>query len=143
LIADARHTLSDVFVSMAVLASLLLSRSQVPRADSLVALGVLGFVGWAAWQVVRQAVGVLADSARLDPSAVAAVCLPISGVRGVREVRSRGMEGAVQVDLKLDVDPAQTVAAAHQTADAVEEAIIRAFPVVHEVVVHVEPASRG
>jgi cation diffusion facilitator family transporter len=141
LLADAQHTLSDVFVSIAVVVSLILSRLEVPRADGVVALLVLGFVARAGWRVIRRAVDPLADAVRLDPARVRAVCLEVPQVRDARAVRSRGMEGAVRVDLKVDVEPTRTVAEGHQVANAVEAAIQAAFPEVTEVVVHVEPAS--
>jgi divalent metal cation (Fe/Co/Zn/Cd) transporter len=66
----------------------------------------------------------------------------VDGVRSCRDVRSRGMEGTVYVDLKIDVDPLLTTAKAHELADAVEERLQAAFPEVVDVVVHVEPLSR-
>ena len=51
------------------------------------------------------------------------------------------MDDAVRVDLKIDVDPLQTVAAGHQVANDVEAAIHASFPTVSEVVVHVEPST--
>ena len=141
LLADAQHTLSDVFVSAAVVVSLVLSKLKVPHADGLVALGVLGFVARAAWQVIRRAVEPLSDSACLDPAQVRALCLTIPGVRDAGAVRSRGMQDAVRVDLKIDVEGSQTVAEGHQIANGVEQVIQAAFPNVAEVVVHVEPAK--
>ncbi|MBS1149849.1 MAG: cation efflux family protein [Myxococcaceae bacterium] len=140
LLADAQHTLSDVFVSIAVIGSLILSRLHVPRADGVVALAVLVFVAYAAWGVIRRAVEPLSDAARLDPIQVRELCLAIDGVRDAREVRSRGMDDAVRVDLKIDVEPGETVAKAHLVANQVEAAIQQAFTQVAEVVVHIEPA---
>lgn len=141
LLADAQHTMSDVLVSAAVVVSLLLSKFSVPRADGVVAVVVLGFVGRAAWQVIVRAVEPLSDTARLDPEQVKRLCLAVPGVREVRAVRSRGMDDAVRVDLKIDVDAEQTVAAGHQIANALEAEIYAAFPHVRDVLVHVEPAS--
>ena len=139
LTADAQHTLSDVGVSLAVLASLALARLNVAWLDGAVSLLVLGFVGWAAWRVIMQAVAPLADAARLDPATVRACCLAVEGVRDVRAVRSRGMEDAVRVDLTIAVDPAWSVEAGHTVATAVEAALARAFPQVLDAVVHIEP----
>jgi cation diffusion facilitator family transporter len=139
LLADAQHTLSDVFVSLTVIVSLGLSWAGVGRADGVVALVVLGFVSWTGWSIIKQAAGILADMVRIDPAAVRAVCEGIPDVIRVRDVRSRGMEGSVYVDLKLDVDPQLTIERAHAASDAVELAISRAFPEVVDVVVHVEP----
>jgi cation diffusion facilitator family transporter len=140
LLADANHTLSDVFVTLAVLVSLVLVRLGFPRADGVVALLVLGFVAWVAYGIVRQAVGILSDTARLDPAQVAQLTTAVPGVRTCRNVRSRGMEESVYVDLKIEVDPQLTTAQAHEVADQVEERIQAEFPQVVDVVVHVEPA---
>jgi cation diffusion facilitator family transporter len=139
LLADAKHTLSDVFVSLAVLLSMGLVWLGYPKADGLVALGVMVFVAWVAWGIARQAVGILSDTARLAPEKVEALTREVEGVRACRDVRSRGMEGMVYVDLKIEVDPRLTTAEAHTLADAVEARLQAAFPEVVDVVVHVEP----
>lgn len=142
LLADARHTLSDVGVTLAVLASLGLVKLGYPQADGWVTLGVMVFVARVAWDIVKQAVGILSDTARLEPQKVRALTLEVPGVRSCRDVRSRGMEGTVYVDLKIEVDPEMTTAHAHDLADAVEARLQAAFPEVVDVVVHVEPASK-
>lgn len=141
LMADAKHTLSDVFVTLAVLLSVTLVYFDLPKADGVVALLVLGFVAWVAWGIVKQSVGILSDTARLDPAQVIAAASDIPGVRRVWDVRSRGMEESVWVDLKIDVDPQMTTAQAHDLADSVEQRIHQQFPQVVDVVVHVEPAD--
>ena len=140
LLADAQHTLSDVFVSLAVLGSLLLVRLGFPRADGLVAGVVMFFVARVAYQIIRQAVGILSDSARLDPDQVAQLTTGVDGVRHCKDVRSRGMEESVYVDLKIEVDPTLPTARAHELAHEVERRLTSAFPQVVDVVVHVEPA---
>jgi cation diffusion facilitator family transporter len=139
LVADASHTLSDVYVTLSVIASLVLSWLGVGRADGVVALGVLVFVAWTGWGIIKQAAGILADMRQIDPQRVRDACAGVAEVRAVRQVRSRGLEGSVYVDLTIDVDPQLTVEKAHLAADEVEQLITRAFPEVVEVLVHVEP----
>ncbi|HZH74669.1 MAG TPA: cation diffusion facilitator family transporter [Archangium sp.] len=141
LLADARHTLSDVAVSLAVLASLGLVWLGYPKADGLVTLVVMVVVARVGWGIVKQAVGILSDTARLDPLKVEALIRSVPGVLSCRDVRSRGMEGTVYVDLKIEVDPQLTTARAHELADAVEQRIQAQYPEVVDVVVHVEPAD--
>lgn len=141
LLADANHTLSDVFVTMAVLFSLGLVWLGYPRADGLVALVVMLFVAYVAYGIVRQAVGILSDTARLDAAKVGQLTLGVPGVLSCHNVRSRGMEDSVYVDLKIEVDPQLTAARAHEVADQVEQQIHATFPQVVDVVVHVEPAQ--
>lgn len=140
LLADATHTLSDVFVTSAVLLSVVLVYFKVPKADGAVALLVLVFVAYVAWGIVRQAVGILSDTARLDPARAEALASEIPGVRRCWDVRSRGMEESVWVDLKIEVDPQMTTQTAHELADAVEQKLMAAYPQVVDVVVHVEPS---
>lgn len=139
--ADAQHTFSDVGVTLAVLASLGLVALGFAKADGLVTLGVMGMVAWVAWGIVKQAVGILSDTVRLNPERVAALTLQVPGVLSCRDVRSRGMEGAVYMDLKIEVDPLLTTARAHELADAVEARLQSEYPEVVDVVVHVEPAA--
>lgn len=141
LLADAKHTLSDVFVTLSVLASVFLVWAGFPQADGVVALVVLGVVAWVAYGIVRHAIGVLADSVRLSPAAVRAVATSVPGVRSCRNVRSRGLETAVYVDLAIEVDPRCTTSEAHALAHQVEGQLRAAFPHVVDVVVHVEPAE--
>ncbi|MGV3620145.1 MAG: cation diffusion facilitator family transporter [Archangium sp.] len=140
LTADASHTMSDVWVTLAVLASLALSKFGWGRADGFVALGVLVLVAHTGWQIIRQAVGILADSVRVDPDRVREVLATIPGVIGSRAIRSRGLEGHVAMDLVIFVEPALELLRAHHIADDVEQRLTSAFPEVQEVLVHVEPA---
>ncbi|MFT3707621.1 MAG: cation diffusion facilitator family transporter [Archangium sp.] len=141
--ADAAHTLSDVFVTLAVIASLLLTWFGLKRADGLVALAVLVFVAWTGWQILKQSIGILADSARLDPKKVRESLQGLPTIERVRAVRSRGLEGAVYVDLIVEVSPDLSVRTAHEATDGVEARIKDAFPEVIDVVVHVEPTRKA
>jgi cation diffusion facilitator family transporter len=141
LLADARHTLSDVGVTLAVMASLGMVWLGYPKADGLITLVVMGVVARVAWGIVKQAVGILSDTARLDPVKVEKLTREVPGVLSCRDVRSRGMEGTVYVDLKIEVDPQLTTARAHELADEVEARLQAEYPEVVDVVVHVEPAS--
>jgi len=140
LLADARHTLSDVFVTLSVLASLWAVKLGYPKADGLVALFILAVVTYVAYAIIRQAIGALSDTARLDPRKVSELVASIPGVWSCRDVRSRGMEATVYVDLKIDVDPAMSTDSAHALSTQVEQKIAAAYPDVVDVVVHVEPA---
>jgi len=140
LLADAAHTLSDVFVTSAVIISLLLTWAGIPRVDGGVALAVLVFVAWTGWGIVRQSVGILADSSRIDPVKVREALGDVAEVRSLGAIRSRGLEGAVYVDLVVLVDPQLSVVRAHEVADQVETRIKSTWPEVIDVVVHVEPA---
>lgn len=139
LLADAGHTMSDVFVSIAVIASLVLTWLGIGRVDGVVTLLVLLFVAHTGYGIIRQSVGILADSARVDPARIRALLKALPEVLGVHTIRSRGLEGSVYVDLVIHVDPTLDLKSAHRIAHDVEERLVKAFPEVVDVVVHVEP----
>lgn len=141
LIADAGHTASDSLVTVAVIVAMVLTRFGVKGADGIVALVVLVFVAAAGWAIVKQAAGILSDAVQVDPAAVTHSCANVPEVRGVHGIRSRGMAGAVYVDLKIEVDRAISLERAHDIASQVEAAIIADNSDVVDVVVHVEPAT--
>lgn len=141
LLADASHTFSDVLVTVAVLGSLVLIKLGFPRADGLTALLVMVMVAVVAYQIIRQAVGILSDSARLQPLQVAEVASNVEGVQRCTSVRSRGMESAVYVDLKIEVEPHLPISVAHSLSHEVEARLMEAFPEIVDVVVHVEPGE--
>jgi cation diffusion facilitator family transporter len=138
LIADASHTGSDMLVSIGVMIGLVLTR-WYPRADAIVALGVVGAIVYTAWKVIQQAQATLSDVARLDPEAVVSVCRDVAGVLGCHDVRTRGTEAHVYVDLHIQVGADLSVAEGHAIAEAVERAVADAFEQVADVIAHLEP----
>jgi cation diffusion facilitator family transporter len=141
LLADAQHTLSDVFVTIAVLVGMLGARAGFPKADAAAALTVLVLIGYVSYGILRSAIAALADEAVLPADQVSDAILSLEGVRAVRRVRSRGAAPDVRVDLIIEVDPKLSVTAAHALADRVEETMIARWPDITDVLVHVEPAS--
>ena len=62
------------------------------------------------------------------------------GVMGVELLRTRMFGNRVYVDLEIAADPALTLAAAHEIAETVHDAIEQAYPDVKHIMVHVNPA---
>lgn len=139
IMADAAHTLSDVFVSAGVIAGLVLVSLGFPQADPLMALVVTAAILVSAWGVFRTAFRTLSDTAQIPEADVRAVAAAVPGIRGVHRVRTRGTEAEVYCDLHILVDPAMAVRDAHALGDEVERAVRERFPAVREVLVHVEP----
>jgi cation diffusion facilitator family transporter len=139
LTADAHHTASDAASALVVLASLAGTAAGIPHADSVAAVIVCGFIGRAAWLVLKDALVTLSDAARLDPAEVVRVACTVPGVVSAHKVRSRGTLAWVHVDLHIQLDPETTLADAHERTHAVAEALRQAFPELRDVVIHTEP----
>ena len=143
LLADSRHTASDLFSSLSVLIGLAAVTAGYPLLDPIAGVVIAGFIGRTGLLVLQEATQSLADRARLDADAIREVALTVAGVRCCDEIRTRGLSRHVFMDLCIHVDPAMTIVRAHTVAHDVEDKLMQAFPGVAEVVVHVEPEDHG
>lgn len=141
--SDAKHTSSDVLVTLGVLVSVALVRLGYPEIDVVAALAVAGFIAWAGVAVLRKNLAYLADSATLDPERIVAVARTVPGVANAHKVRTRGMPGSIYVDLHIQVARHLTVVDAHRVTHWVIDAIKGGFSGVRDVLVHTEPAGKN
>jgi cation diffusion facilitator family transporter len=141
LLADAKHTLSDLLVSFSVVTSLILVALGVTQADLIISLLIAGLIAWGAWTIVRDASLTLTDTVAEKPQHIEQAALSVSGVRGVHAVRSRGGDGRIWVDLHIQVDPEMKVDEAHDIASAVAARVGAESDRPADVTVHVEPAT--
>lgn len=139
LIADARHTKSDIFVSLSVILGLILFRAGYTRADAIVAVIIALLIAKMGYEIIREASSVLVDTVCIDTGSIEKALMDVEGVKGCHDIRTRGTINSIFLDLHVCVRPDITLEEAHEIADRVEEAIKASFPDVADVVVHVEP----
>ncbi|MFQ5530444.1 MAG: cation diffusion facilitator family transporter [Gemmatimonadota bacterium] len=139
LAADAHHTATDVWITLAVLGGLGLVALGWEDADAWLAIAVAGLIGYSGFQVLRSTVPVLVDRRAIDAERIVRFVAELEGVRGVRDVRSRGRLGThAHAELTILVAGNLTVVEAHAIADDVEQRLISDAGFA-TVVVHVEP----
>lgn len=136
--ADARHTLSDVYASLMVIAGLVTARFGQHWVDVAAAVVITGMIAYAAFQILRENGLLLADTALIDPAAIREAATDVKGVLSVHKVRSRGREGEGQADLHIQVPPDMPLAEAHAIGHQVADRLRERFEL-REVLVHVEP----
>lgn len=141
LIADARHTGSDVLVSLSVIAGLIVTGLGYPQADLIIALIVAAVIAWGAWSIIRDAALTLSDVAAAPASDIERAARTVVGVKGVHNVRTRDGEGVIWVDLHIQVDPDLRVDRAHDIASAVAARVEQELNAPADVTVHIEPAD--
>lgn len=143
LLADSVHTWSDVLASLLVLASFAALRAGAGWTDAVAAVLIIVLIVRAGFHILRGTLSTLSDERRIPPDAVERVALEEPGVLEAHNVRSRGPDDDIHLDLHILVDPAMSLAAAHALGHRVEERLRRAWPGLTDVVVHVEPALAG
>jgi cation diffusion facilitator family transporter len=137
--ADARHTQSDVWTTLAVLAALAGVWLGYPVLDPLAGLVVSVFIGHACWQIAREASGVLADQVVIAEDEIRSVVESVPGVIGSEKIRTRGTADTVFVDLHLWVDRRTPLGEAHALSHVVKDRLMQRFPEIVDVVIHIEP----
>jgi cation diffusion facilitator family transporter len=139
LLADARHTQSDVFASLGVLVSLAAAVFRFHTVDLVVAVLIAGFIAYSGYLVVSGAFTVLADSQVIDPDRVVRIATQVDGVTHAHRVRSRGLPDDIHIDLHVHVPPDMSVAQAHELGHQASTRIREEIEGVTDVVIHVEP----
>jgi cation diffusion facilitator family transporter len=137
--ADAKHTRSDVLTSGAVLGALLGVWWGYPLLDPLAALVVAVFIGRAGWGIAQEASRILADEIVIAEADVRAAVATVPAVLGCHQIRTRGSADHVFMDLHVWLDGQTPLNAAHATSHIVKDRLMRRFPHVADVVIHIEP----
>jgi cation diffusion facilitator family transporter len=139
LLADAAHTSSDVFATLLVLASFGATYFHIPRADLAATICIVLLILRAGFGIVKGTISTLSDERRIPPDEAEAVALAAPGVLEVHNVRSRGPDDDIHVDLHILVDPDLPIAAAHEIGHVVERRLRERWAGLTDVVIHVEP----
>jgi cation diffusion facilitator family transporter len=140
LLSDAAHSQSDVYASVLVVLSFVAQRLGLAWAD-LAACGVIVLLIFKAGiEILRGTLSTLSDERRIAPAEVERVAAQEPGVLEAHNVRSRGPQDDIHVDLHVLVGPETPLSDAHAIGHRVEQRLQRHFPGVTDVVVHVEPA---
>jgi len=144
LVANAWDHRSDALCSLAVLFGLLAIRLGGDRflwADEAAALIVVAAIVWTGLNLFRNSASELMD-VQADEQLVAAVRTAAEGVAGVAGVetlwlRKSGLE--YFADIHIEVTPEMTVAAGHHIGHMVKDRLLDQFPMLRDVLVHLEP----
>ena len=147
LLADAKHTMSDVWITIAVLAGLigiwqgnLWKLPQLQILDMILAFPVALLVFRSGWEVLQENLPWLVDKMAIAPETIKSIVMSVPGVINCHNIASRGVIGRqVFIEMHLIVD-AKDVETAHKITEAVEAALSQKFAPVR-ILIHVEPPN--
>jgi ferrous-iron efflux pump FieF len=141
--ADRGHYASDLASNLGVIAALILSSWMGwTLADPVIALAVVGVMVWTAWQVGRTSLDQLMDHElpKEERARIVRIAQAHTAVKNIHDLKTRMAGRVTFIQLHLALDPGITLAAAHQVSDAVERAILNAYPDA-DVIIHQDPAG--
>ena len=144
--ADAWHHRSDAITSLTAFIGIsiaLIMGKGWESADDWAALFASGIILFNAYVIFRPALGEIMDEHLYDDfiTEINTVAKTVEGVVATEKcfVRKHGMQ--FNIDLHLVVSGEITVKEGHSIAHATKEALIKKFPEILDVLIHVEPAT--
>lgn len=143
LISDARHTLSDVWVTCGVLASIILIKYGGaplwvdPAISAVIALLILR----AAWEIFRSASDELTDHVAVDPEIITTVVMEDPEVLGVHKVRSRRSGPLIYADFHVQCKPDMRLMEVHALEHRAEARLRERLALDISCVIHAEPVK--
>ncbi|MDU4962566.1 MAG: cation diffusion facilitator family transporter [Sporomusaceae bacterium] len=140
LIADSLHTRSDIYVTLGVLLTLVgIKLGAPPLIDPLASIIVAGFIAHAAVDIIKSTSAVLVDQAAIDLPLIESITMSFPQVRDVHDIRSRGSESALFIDMHILIDPEMSIAAAHDLVHQIEEKLKEEINPSLQALIHAEP----
>jgi cation diffusion facilitator family transporter len=139
LLADARHTQSDVLTSVAVMAALAGSAAGYPILDPIAALVIVGFIGYAGFEIARDTAKILSDQTVISEEDIRHVVQSVPTVLGCHHIRSRGSADHVFLDLHIWLDGATPLIEAHSVSHRVKDLLMQRYPQIADAIIHIEP----
>jgi len=141
LIADARHTMSDVWVTISVILGLIgIWTLGFQWLDVVLAFPVALMVFTSGWSVIRENLPWLVDEMAIAPEAICTIAMQVHGVLNCHDIASRGVVGRqIFIEMHLITD-AKDVETAHRITEEVEDRLEERFGPAR-IMIHVEPPS--
>ena len=141
LICDSMHTKSDIFVSSAVIVTLVSTKLGLPMLDTIVAFVIGVLIAKTGFQILKKSSDVLCDGEAVEKAKIARVVSGVSGVKAIHKIRTRGREDDVHVDLHITVNTSMHVDAAHELSHRISDTLKEKIPGITDVIVHIEPSK--
>ncbi len=140
LIADAHHTMSDVWVTISVIAGLIGVWLGYQWLDLVLAFPVALMVFFSGWTVIKENLPWLVDEMAIAPETIYDIALKVPGVINCHDIASRGVIGRqIFIEMHLIVE-AKDVETAHRITEEVESRLEEKFSPAR-VLIHVEPPA--
>ncbi|MBU1998749.1 MAG: cation diffusion facilitator family transporter [Candidatus Omnitrophota bacterium] len=140
LISDSMHTRADIFTSFSVIVALIAVKMGYPIMDPVATIVISLFIAKSSFNIIKESGRVLCDTAAIvDTKKITDIVLNTQGVKTCHNIRTRGREDDIYIDLHIQVHSRMHIDQAHKISCKIEEEIKKNVHGVTDVVVHVEP----
>jgi len=141
LAADAQHTKSDILISISVVCALIAVKSGFPVIDPIVSIFIALFIAYSGLEILRHSSDVLCDRAVIPAEDIRRVVLGIEGVKGCHNIRTRGRQDDINIDLHITVNTDMPTGEAHNLSHKIQDVIRKRIEGVTDISIHIEPIN--
>ena len=139
LVADSIHTKTHLFTTPTVILGMIAIRLGFPIFDPIMTALVILMLARLAWEIVGETVVVLCDRAFIDETKINEIAQTVEGVSSSHQVRTRGDEHHVFLDMHITLNSKFSLEEAHGISHILKDKIMKEIPQIKDVVIHAEP----
>lgn len=140
LIADSKHTLSDIYITIGVVISMIALKMGLPiYLDSIISVVISILIFSSGLKIFLTSTSVLIDTSIIDNNKLEEVIYSFKDVREVHYLKNRGNQVNVYVDFHIMFDKEMSVYEAHEIVEKIEEVIKNTFDYHFIFSIHIEP----
>lgn len=140
LIADSLHTRSDIFVSIGVLIALITVRLGLPPIIDVIASFIVSlFILHAAYEIIKENISSLTDKFMVEEDVITNILKEFKAIKDVHNIRSRGYNDYIFLDMHIKVDSNLNVDEAHTLVHEIECTLNNKLNKKVDLIIHVEP----
>ena len=140
LISDSIHTKSDIFISVGVLISLIGIRMGLPQIiDPIISIIISLLILRASYEIFKESIGILLDKAMIGEEKIIEILNTFSEIKNIHNIRSRGVENDIYVDMHIMIDADTSTEDAHKLSHKIEREIKNNINSNCQVIIHIEP----
>ncbi len=140
LLADSSHTLSDIYITVGVIISMVLIMFGLPAyIDAIISIVISLIIFVTGVKVFLGSTFILIDTSIIDNKEIEAIINSFSEVREVHFLKNRGNQVNVYLDCHILFDKDMSVYDAHKIVDCIEQAIEEKYNYNFIFAIHIEP----
>lgn len=140
LLTDAKHTLSDIYITIGVVVNMIVIGLGFPIIIDLIVSVIIGaIIIKAGFEVFFKSVFVLIDSSIIKVSELEEMISEFEEVKEVHYLKNRGNEINVYVEAHIMFDKDMSVYQAHEIVEEIEQKISESYDYNFRFYFHIEP----
>lgn len=138
LLADSKHTQSDILATSIVIIGLILMHLGLGIADPIISIIIAILIIKTGLSILKENLNILADANVIPTEDIHEHVSGIKDVGNVHNIRTRGTTSNVFVDMHVVVDSNLSIQKAHEISETIEEKLKNEFTQIKEVLIHLE-----